>query len=60
MSAIRADDVIDSVADALQFIAYHWPGFVRTLHQQVDRLVKTVPRLDAGRPRRSEHRHAHG
>lgn len=60
MSAIRADDVIDSVADALQFIVYHPPDFARALHQQADRLVKTVPRLDAGWPRRSGRRRAHG
>lgn len=34
MSAIREDDFIDSVADALQFISYyHPPDFVQALHR---------------------------
>ena len=34
MTVIRQDDVIDSVADALQFISYYHPkDFVAALHE---------------------------
>ena len=34
MTVIREDDLIDSVADALQFISYYHPiDFVQSVHQ---------------------------
>jgi fumarate hydratase class I len=34
MTVIRQDDLIDSVADALQFISYYHPvDFVQAVHQ---------------------------
>ncbi|MCJ8301034.1 MAG: hypothetical protein MJK13_19165, partial [Pseudomonadales bacterium] len=34
MSVIRQDDLISSVADALQFISYYHPlDFIQSLHQ---------------------------
>ena len=39
MSTIRQDDLIDSVADALQFISYYHPA---------DYIANSVPRLREG------------
>ncbi|MEE4382836.1 MAG: hypothetical protein V2J02_12625, partial [Pseudomonadales bacterium] len=38
MTVIRQDDLIDSVADALQFISYYHPlDFIRAVHEAWER-----------------------
>ena len=38
MSVIRQDDLISSVADALQFISYYHPlDFIQSLHQAYEK-----------------------
>ena len=40
MSVIRQDDLISSVADALQFISYYHPlDFIKSLHQAYEKEV---------------------
>jgi fumarate hydratase class I len=44
MSIIKEDDLIDSVADALQFISYYHPlDFVKAVHEAYERCYGSNP-----------------